>query len=81
MPANAVAQRGCLPELGEGGTELLTGVAEALTVHSTIQLALGMIMGRAGITSDEAYLNLRLRAVDSGTSLLATADAIIRGDL
>jgi hypothetical protein len=54
------------PELGEGGTELLTGFAEALTVHSTIQLALGIIMGRAGITNDDAYLELRLRAIDCG---------------
>ncbi len=70
-----------LPDLGNGGTELLTGFAEALTVHSTIQLALGVIMGPAGITNHEAYLKLRLRAVDSGTSLLAAADSVIRGDL
>jgi hypothetical protein len=70
-----------LPALSKGGTELLTGFAEALAVRSTIQLALGMIMSRAGITNDEAYLNLRLRAANSGTSLLAAADAIIRGDL
>jgi hypothetical protein len=70
-----------LPALDEGGKELLTGFAEALTVHSTIQLALGVIMGRAGITIEDAYLNLRLRAVDSGSSLLAEANAIIREDL
>jgi hypothetical protein len=70
-----------LPALSEGGTELLTGFAEALTVHSTIQLALGLIMSRAGIANDDAYVDLRSRAVDSRISLLTAANSIIRGDL
>jgi hypothetical protein len=70
-----------LPALSEGGRELLTGFAEALTVQSTIQLALGMIMSSVGTTGEGAYAKLRLHAVEAGVSLPAAANAIIRDNL
>lgn len=66
-----------LPPLDAGGEELLAGFAEALTVRATIQLALGVIMGRHHMTAEDAYLRLRLQAADTGIPLLAAANAVI----
>jgi AmiR/NasT family two-component response regulator len=63
--------------LDAGGEELLTGFAEALTVRSTIQLALGVIMGRDDVTAEAAYLALRLRAAKTGIGLLAAASNVV----
>jgi hypothetical protein len=69
---------GDLPALDAGGEELLAGFAEALSVRSTIQLALGIIMGRIHGTAAEAYVQLRLHAADAGTSLLAAATTVVQ---
>jgi hypothetical protein len=63
--------------LDAGGEELLAGFAEALTVRSTIQLALGVIMGRDDVTAEAAYLTLRLRAAEAGIGLLKAASNVI----
>jgi hypothetical protein len=67
-----------LPPLDPGGEDLLAGFAEALEVRATIQLALGCIMARTG-TAQDAYVDLRLRAVETGASLLDAANAVIIG--
>jgi AmiR/NasT family two-component response regulator len=46
-------------------------------VRSTIQLALGVIMGRDDVTAEAAYLALRLHAAETGIGLLEAASNII----
>jgi AmiR/NasT family two-component response regulator len=48
-----------------------------MTVRRTIQLALGVMMGREHITARDAYVRLRLHAADTGVSLPAAATSII----
>jgi len=71
------ADRDDLQALDAGGDELLTGFAEALAARSTIQLALGIIMGHTGTSATDAYIELRLRAANAGVSLLTTAETVI----
>ncbi len=71
------ADRDDLQPLDAGGEELLTGFAEALATRSTIQLALGIIMGRTGTSANDAYIELRLRAADAGVALLTAAETVI----
>lgn len=68
-----------LQPLGAGGEDLLAGYAEALTVRSTIQLALGIIMGRDELTAEAANLTLRLHAAETGIGLRTAASNIIAG--
>jgi hypothetical protein len=63
--------------LDAGAEDLLTGFAEALTIRATIQLAITVIIRRTRSTAEDAYANLRLRAADTGSSLLATAEGVI----
>jgi hypothetical protein len=71
------ADRDDLQQLDAGGEELLSGFAESLAFRSTIQLALGIIMNRTGATTWDAYIKLRLRAAETGVSLLTAAEAVI----
>jgi hypothetical protein len=71
------ADRDDLQPLDAGGEELLTGFAEALAARSTIQLALGIIIGHTGTPAKDAYIALRLRAADAGVSLLTAAETVI----
>jgi ANTAR domain-containing protein len=71
------ADRDDLQPLDAGGEELLSGFAEALAARSTIQLALGIIMGEGGTSAKDAYIELRLRAANAGVSLLTTAETVI----
>jgi len=71
------ADRNDLQPLDAGGEELLTGFAEALAARSTIQLALGIIMGQSGTSAKDAYIQLRLRAADAGVALLTAAETVI----
>jgi GAF domain len=66
-----------LQPLDAGGTELLAGFAEALAVRATIQLALGVIMGRDHTNAEDAYLTLRLQAAVTGVPLLTAAATTI----
>jgi len=68
-----------LRRLDAGGQDLLAGFGEAMAIRSTIQLALGTIMGKTGVTARQAYLQLRLHAADTGAGLLDTANALILG--
>jgi hypothetical protein len=71
------ADRDDLQPLDAGGEELLTGFAEALAARSTIQLALGLIMSHTGTPAKDAYIELRLRAADTGVALLTAAETVI----
>jgi hypothetical protein len=71
------ADRDDLQPLDAGGEELLTGFAEALAARSTIQLALGIIMGQSGTSAQDAYVELRLRSADAGVALLTAAETVI----
>jgi hypothetical protein len=71
------ADRDDLQPLDAGGEELLTGFAEALAARSTIQLALGIIMGESGTSAQDAYVELRLRSADAGVALLTAAETVI----
>ena len=65
------------PPLDSGGEELLAGIAAALRVRSTIQTALGVLMGRCRTSAADAYLKLRLHAADTGVCLYPAARAIV----
>ena len=66
-----------LQPLDPGGEELLAGFAEALAVRATIQLALRVIMGRANSTAEDAYVQLRAYAANTGVPLLTAANGVI----
>jgi hypothetical protein len=68
-----------LPVDDDGGTELINGFAEALSVRATIQLALTVIGLESGIDDDDAYVVLRLRAVERGVPLLDAATTVVQG--
>lgn len=72
---------GALPALDPGAAELLAGFAEALSVRAAIQLALRIIMEGTRCTARDAYVTLRLRAADTGASLLTAAETVIERGL
>jgi len=67
------------PETGldDGGAALVAGLAGAFAVQALINQALGVIMATTHRTADAAYLVLRLRAAETGTTLTDTATAVI----
>jgi hypothetical protein len=65
--------------LDVGGEDLLSGFAEALTIRATIRLALVVMIRHSGGSATDAYVSLRLRAAETGTTLLAAAEAVITG--
>jgi hypothetical protein len=64
------------PSLDSGGEQLLAGLSAALAVRDLIQQAIGVLMARERRSADEAYLALRLRAADTGSSLTDAATAL-----
>jgi hypothetical protein len=60
-----------------GAAELLAGCADALSVHATIQRAIGVLMAQTHSGAADAYAGLRIQAADAGVSLLAAASVII----
>ena len=66
-----------LQPLDAGGEELLNGFAEALTIQSTIQLALGVIMGHDQVDTEDAYLRLRLQTAQTGADLPTVSSEIV----
>nr|WP_296067471.1 GAF and ANTAR domain-containing protein [uncultured Actinoplanes sp.] len=66
-----------LEELDEGGKELISGYAQALSVRATIKLALGIIMVENRCTADDAYVSLCLHAGQAGTDLAGAATVLI----
>ncbi len=69
------------PVSDAGAEELLAGLAEAFVIRSSIQQALGVVMANEQCTPGDAYLRLRARAAEAGTSLTATAGALIAGNV
>jgi hypothetical protein len=69
---------GELADLDPGAAELMAGLAEAFAVRATIQQAVGVIMARQGVGAFDAYLGLRARAAETGSSLTTTAAALIQ---
>lgn len=63
--------------LDPGSAQLVSGLAEAFGVRDTIQQAIGVIMARRRYSADDAYLVLRMRAAETGTSLTAIATGIL----
>jgi hypothetical protein len=64
-------------DLDPGGRELVRGLIGALTRRDMIQQAIGILMSSTAPTPDLAYLVLRTRAAESGTSLTGTATRVI----
>ena len=63
--------------LDPGAEELLAGLAEALSVRATIQLAIGAIMQRTACAAEAAYLKLRVHAAGQGIPLVDAAQTLI----
>jgi hypothetical protein len=74
---NPVAGGGVVADLEPGAADLMAGLAEAFAVRATIQQAVGVIMARHAVGAFDAYLSLRARAADTGSSLTTTAAAVI----
>ena len=73
----SIARDGPLPTVEEGSKQFLSGIAAAFQTRAVIQQALGVIMGRQGVSADAAYLHLRMTAVQTGATLVDTATVII----
>jgi hypothetical protein len=67
-----------MQDLEPGAAELMAGLAEAFAVRATIQQAIGVIMARQAVGAFDAYLSLRARAAETGSSLTTTAAAVIQ---
>jgi ANTAR domain/GAF domain len=65
--------------LDDGGEGLVAGLAGAFAVRARIQQAIGAVMAATHRTADAAYLLLRMRAAETGTTLTDTAAAVIAG--
>jgi hypothetical protein len=63
--------------LDDGGRELVTGYAEALSVRATVRLAIELIRADNRCGADDAYLSLCIRAGEAGTDLAEAAVAFI----
>lgn len=68
-----------LAGLDAGSEALVTGLAGALEVRDSIQRAVGVVMSREHISTEEAYAVLRTEAADTGASLVDTALAVAIG--
>jgi hypothetical protein len=65
------------PGLDDGGDALIAGLVGAFAVRARIQQAIGMVMATTHRGADAAYLVLRLRAAETGASLIDTASAVM----
>jgi GAF domain/ANTAR domain len=65
--------------LDDGGEALVAGLAGAFAVRARIQQAIGAVMAATHRTADAAYLLLRMRAAETGTTLTDTAAAVTAG--
>jgi hypothetical protein len=65
-------------DLEPGAADLMAGLTEAFAVRATIQQAVGVIMARKAVGALDAYLSLRARAAETGSSLTTTAAALIQ---
>ncbi len=72
-PGGRVHPRGLDP----GGEALVAGLAGAFAVRARIQQAIGAIMAATHRTPEGAYLILRMRAAEAGTTLTEAGTAVI----
>ncbi len=79
-PARPLTTEEELDELDEGGRELVTGYAQALTVRATIQLAIEVIRAENHCGRDDAYLSLCIQAAEAGTGLGEAAAVLVDQD-
>jgi hypothetical protein len=66
-----------LDALDPGSVALVAGLTGALGVRSVIQQAIGVVIAHQHASPDAAYVALRLRAAETGLSLVATAASVI----
>ena len=59
-----------------GGADLVAGLIAAFEVRAEIQRAIGVVMASEHCSAEDAYLTLRLRAAQAGTSLTGIATAL-----
>jgi hypothetical protein len=64
-------------DLDPGSRELVGGLIGALALRNMIQQAIGIVMSDTAQPADGGYLTLRMRAAESGASLIDTAARII----
>lgn len=76
-PDQGPADSGEARRLEPGAVELIAGLAQAFEIRATIQQAVGVIMAQHGVSALDAYLSLRGRAAATGSSLTATASAVL----
>ncbi len=63
--------------LDDGGIALVAGLTGAFAARAVIQQAIGLVMAGTHRTADVAYLILRLRAAQTGSTLVDTAAAVL----
>jgi hypothetical protein len=64
-----------------GGADLVAGLIEAFEVRAVIQRAIGVVMADQRCSAEDAYLTLRLRAAETGTTLTGIAAAALHPHL
>jgi hypothetical protein len=65
-------------DLEPGALELMAGLVKVFAIRATIQQAVGVIMAWEAVGALDAYLSLRARAAEAGSSLTAAAAAVIQ---
>jgi hypothetical protein len=68
---------GDVSSLDDGSAALVSGLIGAFAVRDVIQQAIGIILAEQHRSTDAAYLALRLRAAETGQTLIDTATAVI----
>jgi hypothetical protein len=63
--------------LDHGGEALIAGLVGAFAARARIQQAMGMVIAATHRSADAAYLILRMRAAETGATLIDTATAVI----
>jgi AmiR/NasT family two-component response regulator len=59
-----------------GGADLVAGLIDAFEVRAMIQRGIGVVMADEHCSAEAAYLTLRVRAAEAGTSLTGVAIAL-----
>ena len=59
-----------------GGEDLVAGLIKACEVRAAIQRGIGVVMADEHCCAEDAYLTLRVRAAETGTSLTGIATAL-----
>jgi hypothetical protein len=64
-----------------GGEDLIAGLTEAFETRALIERAKGVVMAQRGCSVEDAYLHLRVRAVEAGTGLADIAARLLPFDV